>query len=537
MGCPATRWVRCSVAPRWALESIFTGRNVAAEKIEAGEKSEKELTNLAGTITAIAETIGKPIDKVVLEGKGSAATWEEFNKIIAEVSPNMEKLGLTVEDVADMNLAANTEEGQKAWKEFLENLTTPGKATGMWDRLGGSGQAGRALLGSDQSKLAIKFQENAQYFFEGVDEIVGTMRKHGQTWRQIAVSAERGQAAVEDENSREYELLQAVSQKAQYSLQMQLPLMGRPQAFQAQTQMTGGIISALSQGPQTNENVQQRQEAMQQMDQQVLDQAMYYKQMIMQQRQFDLQRDQAWDNFNVSRSRMDEQYNLQRSRSQEAYDLQRKQQEEDYQLSRERANRDYDKQVDRAAEGYERSMKRAHQDFNRSRRQSEADYQHQQELMIKPSAMEMYDIYDRVSVQRTHSTGALLVNTQDQLQRMQQQEANLETLRRMGMTDESIQQLGLTKTENSQQLQRMVVEIQFNPELIAADERRGVSADGGRGCTSHRRVLRGVGGVHPSARPEHQARGQELPAPGRAVPQGLQHPDGPDGGRLPDVHV
>ena len=59
-----------------------------------------------------------------------------------------------------------------------------------------------------------------------------------------------------------------------------------------------------------------------------------------------------------------------------------------------------------------------------------------------------------------------MVNAQDQLQRMQQQEKNLELLRGMGMTQDSIQTLGLGKAENSQQLQRMVTEMQANPELI-----------------------------------------------------------------------
>ena len=266
--------------------------------------------------------------------------------------------------------------GQKAWAKMLSDLGSPGEATGMWSQLRASGGAGRALLGSADAKLAIRFQENADYFFEGVDDIANTMREHGVTWKQIARNAEEGQNAVEDENSREYELLQAVSQQAQESLSFRLPLMGRAQAFTQSTQMTTGLIAGTMRGPQTNENVQQRQELQQQLYGSMAEQAQYFQQAMLQQKQFELSQERAQEDFGTSRERMEYSYNLSRARAQEDFNLSRQQQEEDYQLSRQRAERDYSKQVGRATESYERSMSRAHTDFNRSRRQQDQDYAH-----------------------------------------------------------------------------------------------------------------------------------------------------------------
>lgn len=449
---------------KMGLEYLFTGNNPVKERMDLADKAEKDQQNLVNSLNSINVSRGKgELDTSDLK---SPKLLEQLNQVVADITPNMEKLGITTEDIVKTWDKGDTVEGQKAWVKLLNDLSSPGRATGMWSQLRASGGAGKALLGSPDARLAIRFQENADYFFKGVDDITNTMRKHGMTWKQIAKNAEEGQNAVEDENSREYELLQAVSAQAQQSLSFRLPLMGRAQAFQQSTDMTTGLIAGTMKGPQTNENVQQRQGLQEQLYGSMAEQAQYFQQAMLQQKQFELSQRRAQEDFGTSRERMDYSYNLSRSRAQEDFALSRKQQEEDYNLSRQHALRDYNKQVDRSSDAYERSMKRAHTDFNRSRRQQDADYQHQVSLMIKQSAMEMYDIYQRVQVQRTHSAGFLLVNAQDQLKRMQQQENNLEILRRMGMTQDSIQTLGLGKAENQQQLQRMVAEMQSNPELV-----------------------------------------------------------------------
>ena len=447
------------------LGSLFAGKDLRREALDRGEVAEDKQQDLINAVNSISVSRGE--GELDTSDFKSPKLWKEMDAVLANLTPNMEKLGITTEEIIETWDKGDTVEGQKAWAQMLADLGSPGEATGMWSQLRASGGAGRALLGSADARLAIRFQENADFFFKGVDDITNTMQGHGKTWRQIARSAEEAQGAIEDENSREYELEQAVSAQAQQALAFQMPLMSRGQAFRASTGMTTSLIAGTMQGPQTNENTQQRQELQAQLYGSMAEQAQYFQQAMLQQKQFDLSRDRAEEDFGTSRARMEDQYNLSRARAQESFNISRKQQEEDYQLSRQRANRDFEKQVGRAGDSYERSMKRAHTDFNRNRRQQDRDYQHQVELMIKQSAMEMYDIYQRVQVQRTHSTGFLLVNAQDQLKRMQQQENNLEMLRRMGLTQDSIQTLGLGKTENQQQLQRMVTEMQANPEMIA----------------------------------------------------------------------
>jgi murein DD-endopeptidase MepM/ murein hydrolase activator NlpD len=244
---------------------------------------------------------------------------------------------------------------------------------------------------------------------------------------------------------------------------MRMPFMSRTQAYRQQAGFAEAILSAPA---TTNAGAQAQEEAIEVFKQQTVDQGQYFKQLLLQQREFDISQARAQEDFAIQRERQDYQYNLSRARAQEDFHMSRQRQEHDYQLSRSRAEHDYQLQRDRGVDDYQRSQRRAHSDFQRQRMRQERDYHHQVELMVEQSAKSMYNIYDRVSVQRTSSAGWLMFNAQDQLSRMQDQSSNLDKLRSMGISDDVIQQFDLGNAANAQQLARMVTDLQNNPEMV-----------------------------------------------------------------------
>lgn len=222
------------------------------------------------------------------------------------------------------------------------------------------------------------------------------------------------------------------------------PYRTRTQQFGAATQRIGGVIDAASQGLSGGLTQQQVDSEMSTFAQSVQEQYNYFKQMLYQQRE-----------FNVSQSRAEQDFALQRSYAYHDFALQRDRAEHDFWLQRSRAEDDFKRQQDRAT-----------YDYNLSRKRQEEDHQHQVMLMVEQQAKAMYNMYERVRVQQTHSSTWLLVNANDQLQRMQKQEAQLKQLRGMGMSDDAIQQLNLTSPENQQQLSRFVTEVSQDPNLV-----------------------------------------------------------------------
>lgn len=347
----------------------------------------------------------------------------------------------------------------------MENPDVPAseKGTTLLQRLSGLGEGARSFLGGD---LMQQYKDNigdAGYLYRAVEGNYAMLADRGMSAAQIVGKTGEIRAGIGDDEDDYAIVAQMVQERARASMALQQPFMSRPQQFKSQVAYIG---EAMSFDPTTNQQAQEQEEDVMAFAGQLSAQGEYYKAMLKQQQQFDLQRERAQDDFAISLERMEEQYNISRSRAQEDFHLQRQYQEYDFQLQRRRAEFDYNLQRERGQEQFSRSMFRSHADFNTSRKRQEQDYQHQVLLMVEASAQSMYDIYERVRVQRTTSAAYTVVNAQDQLQRMREQSQNLDQLRGMGLTNDAIQQLGLTKTENAQQLSRFVSEVSNNPEMI-----------------------------------------------------------------------
>lgn len=205
-----------------------------------------------------------------------------------------------------------------------------------------------------------------------------------------------------------------------------------------------GVYQAIMEAPLGPGGEDARKQAQATYQQQVMQQYDYFKQLLYQQREYE-----------VMRERAEEDYNLQREYAQDDFDRQRERSEFDFQLQRERAEADF-----------QRSQRRATYDFNLSRKRQEEDYHHSVRLMVEQTARQAYDIYQRTPIQRTSSAGWLLTNAQDQLEDLRGQTRDLGRLRRMGLSDDAIQQMGLTDPKNAQQLARLVSDVAEDPRMI-----------------------------------------------------------------------
>jgi TP901 family phage tail tape measure protein len=150
----------------------------------------------------------------------------------------------------------------------------------------------------------------------------------------------------------------------------------------------------------------------------------YFRNILMQQRE-----------FAVQSVRMEEQYNLQRSRAQAAFNLQ---------------------------------MKQAEEDFNQQRKYQQEDFATSMKRMTEDMSKNIYNPYQRTDAKYTWSAEGSLFNVQEQTKDIENQTSNLKKLEGLGVDKQVIQQLGLADPANAQQLQRYVEELAANPSLVEA---------------------------------------------------------------------
>lgn len=326
----------------------------------------------------------------------------------------------------------------------------------------GFGAAGVLGLGSVKTAITTgQADPNAQY--QATAEILSTLRKeHGENWGAINKQLLDWDAIIAGDASLGADLFAGARALAEQRMAFAAPYQSRTQNFATQTDFYRQTMEA-DLGPAGEE---QRMQAAGTYQQQVQGQYDYFKQLLYQQRE-----------FNISRARAEEDYNLQREYAQADFDRQRMYAEEDYQRTREHAQEDFDRQRerslfefdlarDRSEEDFARSIQRSQHDFNLQRRREERDHHHQVMLMIEQQAQAQYSMYERIQVQRTSSADWLLHNAQDQLQALSRQSDDLNRLRGMGVNDDVIQQLGLTDTNNAQQLARLVSDMAEDPSLV-----------------------------------------------------------------------
>lgn len=188
--------------------------------------------------------------------------------------------------------------------------------------------------------------------------------------------------------------------------------------------------------------------------------------MARQDEDYGVSRTRAFDDFARQMMRAEEDYNLSRTRASEDYNKGRVRAERDYNTMVSRANRDFDLSQVRAQEDFNKSQLRSTEDFNKSRARMIEDYNKQLKRMTEDAARGMYDPFKRIQAAMVMDAGQLVTNLKDQGKAIDKQVENLQKLRDMGLSNDTIKALGLSDAQNAQQLSRLVGDVSGNQDLV-----------------------------------------------------------------------
>jgi TP901 family phage tail tape measure protein len=138
----------------------------------------------------------------------------------------------------------------------------------------------------------------------------------------------------------------------------------------------------------------------------------------------------------------------------------------EFNISMERSDEEYGIARTRAVDDYNQQIEWAYEDFYRNRRRAQADFDRSMNRMVEDSMATVYDPYSRIQTQPTLDAGNLMLNIEEQNRALEQQEKNLRKLRKAGVSQDTIDFLGLADPRNAQQLARLLADIQTDPKLI-----------------------------------------------------------------------
>ena len=358
-------------------------------------------------------------------------------------------------------------------------------------------RAGGAVQNLSEVQAALNAPGDVNKQIQAVDAMVSKLQSMGMSAADIQGELINLKAAIGDTTDPLYQLAAAAQSAAKdfASFKVAISGGGPGQQYALAGQQFQSIMGA-NVGP---EGEQERKQALADIRQQTLEGANFFKQQLINQREFNISRAQAQEDFATQRARGDrdfqqaqarqqsdfnlsqrrgeadyhqsrmrnqEDYNTSRMRSEEAYQLSVKRTMEDFASSRKRGEQDYQLSLKRGALSFNIAQQQGYEDFKTSRLRGEQDFNHQVELMVEQSAKQMMNIYERVTVQRTWSAASLLQNAKDQNQRMAEQAQNLDKARAMGLSSDTIKQLGLADSANAQQLARLVADMASDPNLV-----------------------------------------------------------------------
>lgn len=191
-----------------------------------------------------------------------------------------------------------------------------------------------------------------------------------------------------------------------------------------------------------------------------------------------LNRQRSVDDHNKAEARTIEDYNLSVQRSDYDHKLSVKRSWADFYVSLERSEYDFNKNRDRSIHDHNLSNERAQEDFNLSvlrswedfhkqMKRSSEDYYKQEKYMLEDSAKGIYDVYQRIYGVQTASGETILSNMKEQNDAILKQRQQLDQLKQKGMTQQTIDILGLTDPKNAQQLTRLYKDVLTDPKLLA----------------------------------------------------------------------
>lgn len=297
---------------------------------------------------------------------------------------------------------------------------------------------------------------------DAINAIVGAAQSAGKSMSDLAVEATKAANAV-DEGSTEWLRLQRLSQQA--LVQMQHDISDRPQGQQQLAQY--GYYSQIAGIRPTTEAQQQQVDQAKQQVQAIQDQMRQRLQARLQvQRQAEVQEQRANEDFQRTQLYAQQDYNTQVLRTLRNFGIQQEQAEHQYRVSRARAEQDFNVSRSRAIRDFNISAGRAEQDFQRTRLRAFRDFNKQMTRAAEDAARDLMDPYQRIQTSPTWDARNLVVNLQEQADRTKQQLEQLQQLRAKGLSGSAIDQLGLGKAENAQQVNNLFLDALNDPAVL-----------------------------------------------------------------------
>jgi hypothetical protein len=136
-------------------------------------------------------------------------------------------------------------------------------------------------------------------------------------------------------------------------------------------------------------------------------------------------------------------------------DIQLETQMEDYQRNVLRSNRDFNRQLTNQDADYRKNVKRANEDFKLSRERQSQDF-----------AKSVFNPFQRVAAVRTTDAYSLVGNLKKQNAIIKEQMQNLAKLKKLGLSQQSIDTLDLMNPANAQEVARLLIDMTANKSLI-----------------------------------------------------------------------
>jgi hypothetical protein len=149
-----------------------------------------------------------------------------------------------------------------------------------------------------------------------------------------------------------------------------------------------------------------------------------------------------------------------------SYQVQSLRAQQDYQLQASYSQTDYLRQKGIAERDYNVQASRAEADYNRSRLTATRDFNKEIAREISDAAETMYDPYKRIQTAATWDVQSLLANMAEQNAAVLKQSAQLAQLRKMGLSEATIEQLKLNDPANAQQLNQITGDVKNKPSEI-----------------------------------------------------------------------
>lgn len=457
-----------------------------AVKIESGNDQEAALEEIFGGAGLTGHDLEEAVTRTrtadtQAEAEQTANYWLEANRLAGETGQTITQVlhdfTYGTQEAFDATYGKGAYEGmaepgagglppqvKSALVGRVETATAGFVSGGV---VGGIGEAGMPAPGMPLGTIVLE-SESAKQLNEAPGDIVQAYQtgnelyqeslRQGYSTSDVAAASALGAATTAPGQYQEAFI--ATGKAAELARQEELRGMGTGERFQAESDYNNSIIAGLQRRIDSGEELTAQEQQL-------------YEQTVNNQISLESQQEEylknvlkTWREYYVQRGRMQEDHAKQEARAQEDYGKQRARAQEDFQIQMSRAQEDYNKQRFRANRDFNIQVSQAMQDYNKQRMRAQRDFDKQMARQAQDAAKSFYDPYRQIQVQNVWDTQNLLVNMKEQNEAIRQQKEGIEAIKKLGLSQQAIDLMGLADSQNAQQLQQILADSAMDPALI-----------------------------------------------------------------------